>query len=187
MTSWQPLLWAALLASLPACSRHPRQGPPPGNEGTDGGTPGAVVVPNQLQTCANLPACEAACQRGSGADCLSAASSYSTGNGVARDETRAAALFSAACGLRSGPGCNLEGRAHEFGHGVPVDFVKALADYEQACSFDYLGGCYNVAVCLENGRGAPRDDARAATLYRQVCAAGSQAACAAATRLEPHP
>jgi TPR repeat protein len=175
---WPGLL--VLLASLPACSHHPREAPPSGDAGI-------VIVPNQLQACANLRSCEDACQLGSGADCLSAAGSYSTGQGVPADEARAAALFAAACALHSGAGCNLAGRAHEFGHGVPVDFAKALADYEQACGLGYQGGCYNVAVCLENGRGAPKDEGRAASLYRQVCAAGSQAACTAAARLEPHP
>ncbi len=179
MTIRRALLTGLLLAALPACSHHPRQAPPSADAGV-------VVVPNQLQACANLPACEDACQRGSGADCLSAASSYSMGGDAGpRDEARAATLFSTACGLGSGPGCNLAGRAYEFGHGVTVDFAKALSDYEQACTLGYQGGCYNVAVCLENGRGAPRDQARAASLYRQVCTAGSQAACAAASRLAP--
>jgi TPR repeat protein len=168
------------LALLPACSSRGRAAPP-----SPSGDAGVVVVPNQLHACADLPACEDACRRGSGADCLSAADSYSTGEGVRQDEARAAALFEAGCALQSGPGCNLAGRMHEFGHGVPLDFARAFAFYEQSCGLEYMGGCYNVAVLLENGRGAATDAVRAASLYEKVCAAGSQVACAAVARMEP--
>jgi TPR repeat protein len=162
-----------LAASLSACSSRGRDAPPPADAGV-------LAVENQLRACADLPACEEACRRGSAGDCLSAANSYSTGDGAPRDEARAAALLEAACSLRSGPGCNLAGRIHEFGHETARDFARALSLYEQACRLEYMGGCYNVAVMLENGRGAASDAGRAASLYRRVCAAGSQIACVAA-------
>jgi TPR repeat protein len=168
-----------LLAWIPACSSRGHAAPP------SGGDAGVVVVPNQLHACADLPACEDACRRGTSADCLSAADSYSTGEGVLKDEARAATLFEAGCALQSGPGCNLAGRMHEFGHGVPPDFAKAFSFYEKSCGLEYMGGCYNVAVLLENGRGAARDAVRATSLYEKVCAAGSRVACAAVERLSP--
>jgi TPR repeat protein len=168
---------AVLLASPAACSSR-------GHDAAPSGDAGVVAVPNQLRPCENLPACEEACRRGSAPDCLSAANSYSMGDGVPEDEARAAAKFEAACALGSGPGCNLSGRTYEFGHGVPLDVARALVLYERACGLEYLGGCYNVAVLLENGRGAPKDLERALSAYGKVCAAGSQTACAAATRVE---
>jgi TPR repeat protein len=167
-----------LCAWLPACASPSHGAPVPADAGV-------VAVPSKLRACADLAACEEACSRGSAADCLSAGSSYNTGDGAPRDDARAASLFQSACALRSGPGCNLAGRMHEFGHGVPADLTRALSSYEDACGLGYAGGCYNVAVLLEHGRGAPRDLDRAASLYRRVCGEGSQTACAAASRLAP--
>ena len=169
----------SLSAALAACSKRGHDGPPLADTGV------IITVPNQLPTCKNLGTCEDACRLGSAADCLTAANSYSTGTDAGLDEARAASLLDAACSLRSGSGCNLAGRMYEFGHGVPVDAAKALSMYERSCKLDYMGGCYNVAVLNEAGRGTPKDLAKAAAMYRAVCAAGSQASCDAATRLDP--
>lgn len=171
------LLACVTLAFLAACSHRKSVAPTESDAGV-------VIVPNQLRGCADLTSCDAACTHGSASDCLAAATTYATGEGIPKDETRAATLLENACTLQSGVGCTLAGRSYEFGHGVAIDLRKAFSFYDKACALEYAGGCYNLAVLLERGSGTPRDSLRALDLYRKVCAAGSQSACAAAERLE---
>jgi uncharacterized protein len=175
-----PSMLLSLLLASGGCDKPSREVPLE----RDGG---AITIPNRIRACEEPSRCVDACNRGSVKDCVAAANSYSTGDGVDIDEARATTLFESACALKSGSGCNLAGRMHEFGHGVRVDFTKAFALYERACGLRFEGGCYNVAIMAERGRGTPVDLPKAASLYREVCAAGSPAACEAASRLAAAP
>jgi TPR repeat protein len=172
------VLWVLLLSS--SC----RQDAPRPVVATDGG---AITVPNALQPCVDVAACEVRCDAGAAADCLGAGNAYATGQGTPRDERRANGLLVRSCDLGNEPACTFAGRMYEYAHGVAMDLPRAMSLYERACQKGYLGGCYNVALMLENGRGTAHDEVRASALYRQVCAGGSSAACEAATRLDVSP
>jgi TPR repeat protein len=122
---------------------------------------------------------------------------YLDGEGVARDEQQALALFELACFSRSGIGCYELGRLHLRGMGVARDTAKAEELFDKACALESQSASFDKGGCLlvekECEVDAPRncmaaamairdDEARSAALHRRACAAGKAEACNWAAR-----
>jgi len=134
--------------------------------------------------CSDIPVCERECDAGSADRCRRLAETYSSGQGVDKDEERATALFEHACEMKDPSACVSAGRMYEFSHGVAKDDVKAAHLYEMACDFQWAPGCYNLAIMAERGTGVPQDRARASALFRIACSAGAKPSCERASALE---
>ena len=172
-----------VLALLPAaCDRsHGESGEQP--------SPSASVmsIGVTLGTCSDLSLCESECDAGSADRCRRLAATYAVGDGVARDEARATALYEHACAMSDPPACVFAGQMHEYAHGVPKDDAKAARLYESACNTGWAAGCYNLAIMFEHGRGVALDRARAEALYDAACSAGAKPACERAKALRAMP
>jgi uncharacterized protein len=140
-----------------------------------------------LGTCPDLAACERECDAGSADRCRRLAASYAMGEGVDRDETRAARLYEHACDMKDPSACVFAGQMNEFERGVPKDDAKAADFYRRGCDLGWAPACYNLAIMFERGTGVPADRGKAADLYQVACTAGAQQACDRARQLHEPP
>lgn len=118
-----------------------------------------------------------ACDGGDAAVCSSLAAKYANGNGVLRDEKRAAILFQQACDRGNAGGCFNLGWMYHNGRGVEKDERHAAALYQKACDGEIAGGCVWLGTMFINGWGVVHDDKQAATLYRKACDLGGIEGC----------
>src|ERR1700733_1915805 len=84
-----------------------------------------ITIGNTIGTCPDLAVCQSECDAGSADRCRRLAATYAFGQGVDKDETRAATLYEHACDMKDAPGCLFAGQMHEFAHGVPTDYAAA--------------------------------------------------------------
>ncbi|HEX8794430.1 MAG TPA: tetratricopeptide repeat protein [Polyangiaceae bacterium] len=179
-----PVVLALGLLAIPAAvaSCHRGDG---GASGSGGPAPSASVITIgvALGTCPDIPVCERECDAGSADRCRRLAATYALGQGVDKDETRAAALYEHACDMKDASACVFAGQMYEFAHGVAKDDARAARFYERACDQQWAPGCYNLAIMYERGTGVPQDRARAADLYQVACTAGAKQACDKAREL----
>ena len=70
---------------------------------------------------------------------------YANGNGVAKDDTRAAAFYSRACNANDALGCSNLGSNYWNGRGVPHDDSHAAALYSRACDANNAIACSNLS------------------------------------------
>jgi hypothetical protein len=117
---------------------------------------------------------EKACDRGARSACYRLAELTWSGNGVPRDEERAARMYKDACGAGSGAACGELGRLLSR---RPERPAEALSLLERACGLDDPQGCLLLASAFATGTLAARDDARATPLYEKACALGSALGC----------
>jgi TPR repeat protein len=120
-----------------------------------------------------------ACDEGKGAGCFILGVQYQAGGKVAKDDTRALALFRLACAAGSARGCAREGEFYFLGRGVAVDPAKALEGFELACTDGYGPGCYNAGVLYRDGDAGRTNAAYGMQLIAQACEMGTHAACSA--------
>ncbi|NUO47748.1 MAG: sel1 repeat family protein, partial [Polyangiaceae bacterium] len=136
--------------------------------------------------------------------CQSLARHLASGDGVAKDEARAASIHAATCGqgvcdvdavdalcsdvmrdAKTTAGCVARARISMlFVAGAPAaDFRKAKNLLERACNRKEGAGCAILAEWYAEGREfpegtkVPKDPKRAAALLEQACKAGEKAAC----------
>ena len=119
-----------------------------------------------------------ACEGGSVDSCARLGERYSIGEGVARDDARAAALFKQACDGGVMMGCADLGWAYAQGEGVAKDDARAAALFKQACDADSAMGCLLLGAAYGSGRGVPSDRVRAVGLYKRACDGGELQGCA---------
>src|ERR1019366_5355781 len=97
----------------------------------------AVVVFTVLAVgCSKAPpwvALEHACNSKDIHACARLAAMYRKGEGVAKDEVKAVALFRKACDGAEEMACNNTGVMYKTGDGVPQDDAKASAVFKKAC------------------------------------------------------
>src|SRR5262249_50065515 len=90
--------------------------------------------------------------RESALGCFELAAATWAGDGVARDDRRAVALFARACDLEDADACALAGFAVEAGAGVARDPARALALFQRAASHDdHLNVTDVVTAYVEKG------------------------------------
>lgn len=97
---------------------------------------------------------------------------YERGEGVPRDEGRAATLYARACEGGDAWACNQLAFLYDGGRGVPEDPARAAALHRRACEAGLARACSNLGFLHEKGRGAPADAAAAARWYERAAAAG---------------
>jgi TPR repeat protein len=183
------LLAVALLAG---CHRDGSSGSSsgearPGAPGLTAPSASVITLGVALGTCPDLAFCEAECDAGSADRCRRLAATYAMGKQVAKDETKATALYEQACALKDASACMFAGQMHEFARGVPRDTAKAVEFYQRSCDLAWAPGCYNLAIMYERGTGVPADRAKAADMYQIACTAGAQQACVKARQLHEAP
>jgi len=131
--------------------------------------PEALVTANRLF--------QRSCDLGHAAACNNLGLAYQTGEGVARDYTRAMSLFERACSRGLAEACSNQGALYEHGLGVPANLGDAQRAYAQACRHGSALGCSNLGVLYSQGRGVVSNDDRAVRLFAEACAAGSDVGC----------
>jgi TPR repeat protein len=151
---------------------------------TSGGTgeqpaPSASVITlgAAIGTCDDVDVCVKECEAGSADRCRRLAATYALGQGAAKDEARATAIYEQSCRMKDPAACVFAGQMFEYAHGVPKDDAKAAGLYQRACDMGWAAGCYNFAIMLEHGRGVPVDRAKAGDMYQIACTAGAKTAC----------
>jgi len=120
---------------------------------------------------------EHGCEAGSPQACTDLGDLYGRGDGVPRDQARAAALYQRACDGGDADGCSQAGWVTERGLGTLKDEARAVAFYTRACDGGSPWGCGNLGKANAHGMSLPKDEARAAVLYKQACDAGDIDAC----------
>ena len=118
-----------------------------------------------------------ACEGGDMPACSDLGVTYETGDGVARDSARAAALYRRACEGGAMQGCFNLGFSYQNGEGVTRDSERAVEFYRRACEGGDMGGCFNLGGSYDSGEGVVLDRERAAARYRQVCEGGDMRGC----------
>ena len=146
-----------------------------------------ITIGAALGACEDIAVCERECDAGSADRCRRLAASYSLGQGIERDETRATALYERACAMKDPAACVFAGQMHEFARGVPKDDASAARFYERACDFQWAPGCYNLAIMYERGAGVPLDREKAGELYQVACTAGAKQSCDKAREMHAPP
>lgn len=120
---------------------------------------------------------EAACQAGDLRACADLGRRCGFGWGVAKDETREAALYRQACDGGDPVGCRGLGSAAYFGSGLPKDLALAARLYQQACDGGDPAGCDSLGAQIQLADGVARDDRRAAALLQRACEGGAANGC----------
>src|ERR1019366_80932 len=107
----------------------------------------AVVVFTVLAVgCSKAPpwvALEHACNSKDIHACARLAAMYRKGEGVAKDEVKAVALFRKACDGGETRGCFDLGNMYANGLGVAPDHTKAVALFQKVCDGGNADGCLN--------------------------------------------
>jgi hypothetical protein len=111
------------------------------------------------------------------------ASLYARGEGVVKDEARAAELLGSACRGGEAFSCTELAHCYQAGKGVRQDSHEAARYLRLACDGGHAWGCRDLATSYAGGNGVPRDEAtaramaaRAITLGERDCEGGSGAA-----------
>ncbi len=146
-----------------------------------------VTIGAALGACQDIAVCERECDSGSADRCRRLAASYSLGEGVDRDETRATALYERACEMKDPSACVFAGQDHEFARGVPKEDTTAARYYRRACDMQWAPGCYNLAIMYERGAGVPANREKAGDLCQIACTAGAKQACDKAREMHASP
>lgn len=127
----------------------------------------------------SLGAYERACELGSARGCNDLGVKYLEGDGVPKDEGRAAALLRKSCAGRLPMGCFNFGWLQQQGIGVPQDASSAEKHYTFACDQEIGAACNALALILTDER-EPPDNERALPLFEKACGASVPAACMSA-------
>jgi hypothetical protein len=130
--------------------------------------------------------CDEACEGGDAWSCTRVAARLERGDGVPRDEARAAALYEKACDAADPLACANLGRLHRLGRGgLPKDLARARLLFEKACNVDRdagasdgARGCALLGEAYRDGAGGvSRDDRRALGLFQDACGRGDPTGC----------
>ncbi|MES2059365.1 MAG: tetratricopeptide repeat protein, partial [Pseudomonadota bacterium] len=108
-----------------------------------------------------IKALEESCDAGSADGCQQLGARLADGEGVARDEARAATLFEKSCLGGEADGCTLLGLAYHKGNGVSRSPERAAAFFAQACEKGGAADCNNIGLAYVNGDGVAKDAVRA--------------------------
>lgn len=124
------------------------------------------------------------CDERVGRACNLLATHYEDAQGVAKDTTKAMALYTQACELEEARGCENLGRMYASEESFKdtsksnTFYQKGTLLYEKQCnSGTDAGACTNLGINYANGAGVPKDQAKANELYKKGCDGGSANAC----------
>jgi serine/threonine-protein kinase len=137
----------------------------------------ALALYGQRRYAEASPLLDRACDGGSWESCKDLGNMYRYGDGVALDNSRAAALYTKACDAGNGRSCANLGYLYANGSGVAKDDARAAQLYATACNGGDAMGCSNLGNIFAAGRGVSQDDAQAASLYLKACGGGDAPGC----------
>lgn len=109
--------------------------------------------------------------------CFEQAERLRVGDGVAKDEARAAALYELSCNGDERRACVALGVLKEEGRGVAKDEAEAARLYARGCEQDLPEGCGHLALLYGEGRGVAKDLAQAVRFYERGCAGDDGLSC----------
>jgi hypothetical protein len=141
----------------------------------------AEALYKQKQYSEAVPIFEQVCasgnDNGNGRACTFLGYSYESGQGVIKDYSHAAKLYSRACNTNWPHGCFDVGALYENGTGVTKSYARAAALYRQACDGGDADGCNNLGQMYDYGSGVALDDSKAMAFYSKACNAGNADGC----------
>lgn len=105
------------------------------------------------------------------------AGKYLNGEGVPKDEGKAADLLAKGCDNDDAFACGLLGAMYEHGEGLAVDLPRAAALMTRACAREDLLSCAILGGYYAKGQGVTRDFAKAEQLVRKACDGGESIGC----------
>lgn len=146
-------------------------------------TPGAPASaseetkPPSDEDVAELKQLEEACEAKDAVVCRRLGTRFAEGDGVAKDQVRAAALFDKACAMDEANSCTLLGIAYHNGDGVTRNAERAAALFAQACEKGGPADCGNVGLAYVKGEGVVKDAQRGVGYFKMACDKKNAAAC----------
>jgi TPR repeat protein len=124
-----------------------------------------------------FPYLQKACERGNSESCLDLGFLFDTGQGVAKDNARAFALYSKSCD-GDPTSCGNLGVMYHDGRGVEADDSRAITLFSKACDAGNALSCENLGVMYEYGHGIAANVELATQSLKKSCSLGDQNACA---------
>jgi len=116
-------------------------------------------------------------ERGDAAACYVAGGLYSNGQGAAKDDARAAALFQKACDSGFPRACGRLGQSYLLGRGAEKNPTVASLYYRKACGAGDASSCYGLAMLYLRGTGVRQSEDLAEQSMQRACALGMRMAC----------
>jgi TPR repeat protein len=112
---------------------------------------------------------ESACDKGDGESCFLLASLYYAGaGGIAKDPSRAFALFQKSCSSGWSRGCGGLGECYRTGTGTTEDDALALENFDKACRAGVASSCFSGSSMYRS----QHNNAKAQARLRQGCEIG---------------
>ncbi|MCA9670413.1 MAG: SEL1-like repeat protein [Myxococcales bacterium] len=116
-----------------------------------------------------LPRFSKACKNGYQGACAWLATLYQQGQGVAKDQKKAAKLFEDACEKHDRSACASLGYAYLRGVGVDANKKTARELFAKACVTWEVSGCAALGLRYERGEGGDKDLEKARAAYALGC------------------
>ncbi|MGH6614608.1 tetratricopeptide repeat protein [Sphingomonas sp.] len=138
---------------------------------------GEETQPPPEEDVAELKQLEEACGAKDAVVCRRLGTRFAEGDGVAKDQFRAAALFDQACTMDEANGCTLLGIAYHNGDGVTRNAERAAALFAQACEKGGPADCGNIGLAYVKGEGVAKDVRRGVGYFKMACDKKNAAAC----------
>ena len=110
-------------------------------------------------------------------DYAALARKHMDGDGVPKDESKAAQLLEKGCDHDDMTCCGLLGSFYEHGVGVPKDPTRAAALLTKACAREDLLSCAVLGGYYSKGEGVVRDFVKAHELVSKACSGGDRMGC----------
>ena len=118
-----------------------------------------------------------------GEECFQRGQKYCYGDGVPKDDEKAAFYYSLACDLEYGQGCYKLGTQHHHGIGLDIDrkkadkfYAKAVEIWTRECK-TLPKACRSLGEMQYNGLGAKKDAKAAAASFKKACDGGDCKGC----------
>ncbi len=118
------------------------------------------------------------CDLGDARACTNLGVMFENGQGVYRDDVKAAELYARGCENDDSFGCTYLGFMYHSGRGVPKSPVKAYEMFRLGCADSRSDACTHLGILYETGEGvSSRDYGRAGRFYSQGCAGHHAPGC----------
>ncbi len=117
------------------------------------------------------------CGQGDARACTNLGVMFEKGQGVYRDDVKAAELYARGCEGDDTLGCTYLGFMYQGGRGVLRSPVKAFELFGRGCEDSYAVGCTHLGLLYEAGEGVAMDHRRAGRFYAQGCAGHHAPGC----------
>ena len=122
----------------------------------------AIVAYNEKRFKDAARLLKTSCDKNIASSCFNLAFLYEEGEGVARDDAKAAQLYDKACYIGSASACNNLSIQYRQGRGVKKDVKKANDLAKKACDAGKPQGCTFIGKAYYGGEGVKKDCKKAA-------------------------